>query len=243
MNSADSKTSFRVERSQTSLTSRYEKRLLLHIAERLPAWVTPDGLTGLGIVAALTIGTAYLFARLHPAFLWVAVVGWMVHWFGDSLDGTVARVRGIERPRYGHYLDHFVDSIVTLYIGLGFAFSGLGNPLIWIFGVMAYFLLSIHSYLFAAVEHRLKLSYGVMGPTEMRILFIIITILLWLGNPHLEILGFVFSVADLMGLLFILGILCILTIFGIRTARYLEALDRENHSGNGKDRGGSYGSA
>lgn len=224
---------FNVERNQASITARYEKKLLLYIAPRLPAWVTPDGLTGLGIVAGLVIGTGYLFARLHPLFLWVAVFGWIVHWFGDSLDGTVARVRGIERPRYGYYLDHFVDSIVTLYIGLGFAFSGLGNPLVWIFGVMGYFLLSIHLYLFAAVDRRLKLSYGIMGPTEMRMLFIFITILLWLGNPHLEILGYVFSVADLMGLGFFVAILLILLTSGIKSARYLEALDREKNSADG----------
>ena len=121
-----------ITREHASLTYQLEKRALQAIARHLPLWASPDFLTGLGVVGALIIGTSYLLSGKEPLFLLVAAGGWVVHWFGDSLDGTVARLRKTERPRYGHYLDHFVDSLVTFFIVLCFAFSGYGQPLVWI---------------------------------------------------------------------------------------------------------------
>lgn len=217
-----------ITRDQMSLTYRYEKKILLAIARRLPLWATPDFLTGVGIIAALIIGTAYLLSKTHPWLLWVAVLGWIIHWFGDSLDGTVARVRGIERPRYGHFLDHFVDTLVTLYISMGFAFSGYGQPLIWLFVVIGYYLVSINSYLSAAVVKRIKLSYGILGPTEARLLFIAFTIFISLGNPEINIFGSFMSAADILGLGFIALFFFIFIYYGIKQARELNKLDNKS---------------
>ena len=216
-----------ITRDQASLTYQLEKRALQAIAKRLPVWASPDFLTGLGVVGALIIGTSYLLSGKEPLFLLVAAGGWVVHWFGDSLDGTVARLRKIERPRYGHYLDHFVDSLVTLFIVLCFAFSGYGQPLVWILVLIGYYLISIHSYLLAAVIGRLKLSYGLLGPTEMRIIFIFFSVFLLFSNPEFKILGINFTIADILGIGFFTLFLSLFVFNGIKTARELNALDKK----------------
>src|SRR4051794_7652428 len=105
-------------REPNFLLARPEKRVLTAIARRLPRWVLPDDLTALGVAAAIGICIAYQATNADRAWLWVASALLIVHWFGDSLDGTLARVRGIERPRYGYYLDHLVDAISTAFIGI-----------------------------------------------------------------------------------------------------------------------------
>ena len=215
-----------ITREHASLTYQLEKRALQAIARHLSLWVSPDFLTGLGVVGALIIGASYLLSGKEPLFLLVAAGGWVVHWFGDSLDGTVARLRKIERPRYGHYLDHFVDSLVTLFIVLCFAFSGYGNPFIWILVLIGYYLISIHSYLLAAVIGRLKLSYGLLGPTEMRIIFIFFSIFLFFSNPEFKILGINFTIADILGIVFFTLFLILFIFNGIKTARELDSLDK-----------------
>ncbi len=100
-----------------------EARLLEWIARRLPAWVKPDHMTALGVLAAIGIATAYLLSNGNEAWLWAASALLVVHWLGDSLDGTLARVRGVGRPRYGYYLDHLVDAIATAMIGIGLGLS------------------------------------------------------------------------------------------------------------------------
>ena len=216
-----------ITRDQASLTYQLEKRALQAIAKRLPVWASPDFLTGLGVVGALIIGTSYLLSGKEPLFLLVAAGGWVVHWFGDSLDGTVARLRKTERPRYGHYLDHFVDSLVTFFIVLCFAFSGYGQPLVWILVLIGYYLISIHSYLLAAVIGRLKLSYGLLGPTEMRIIFIFFSVFLLFNNPEFKILGINFTIADILGIGFFTLFLILFIFNGIKTARELNALDKK----------------
>ncbi len=215
-----------ITRDQASLTYQLEKKALQAIAKHLPLWASPDFLTGLGVVGALIIGASYLLSGKEPLFLLVAAGGWAIHWFGDSLDGTVARLRKIERPRYGHYLDHFVDSLVTLFIVLCFAFSGYGDPFIWILVLIGYYLISIHSYLLTAVIGKLKLSYGLLGPTEMRIIFIFFSVFLFFSNPGFEILGKNFTIADILGIGFFTLFLILYIFNGIKTARELDSLDK-----------------
>jgi archaetidylinositol phosphate synthase len=105
------------------LLARVEAYALRSIAVRLPRWVLPDHLTALGVVAALGVGACYLLSNHSPAWLWAASALLVVHWLGDSLDGTLARVRRIERPRYGYYLDHLTDAFSTVVIGIGLGLS------------------------------------------------------------------------------------------------------------------------
>src|SRR5437016_8545705 len=160
-------------RELTFLLAEPERRLLRAIAVRLPAWVTSDLLTLLGVVGALGAGVAYALSGLSPAWLWAASALLLVNWFGDSLDGTLARVRRAERPRYGYYLDHVVDAFATAAIGLGVGLSPYVDLSVALAGVLAYLVLSINVYLESAVFGVFRLGYGRIGPTEARIVLVL----------------------------------------------------------------------
>src|SRR3954463_11106192 len=157
-------------REPNFLLARHEKRVLTWIARRLPRWVLPDDLTALGVAAAIGICVAYQATNADPEWLWVASALLVVHWLGDSLDGTLARVRGIERPRYGYYLDHLVDAIATACIGIGLGLSPYMLLSVGVIVVGAYLVLSINTYLETQTLGRFALGYGLVGPTEVRLL-------------------------------------------------------------------------
>lgn len=156
-------------RRSTFLTTRLEQWALPRLAARLPLWITPDIMTGLGIAAATLIAVSYGFSNHDPAWLWVANAALVLHWLGDSLDGTLARVRKIERPRYGFYLDHLTDAYSTLAIGLGLGLSPYMLLSVGLALVIGYYLLSINIYLETHVLQEFRYGYGVVGPTEARI--------------------------------------------------------------------------
>jgi phosphatidylglycerophosphate synthase len=156
MGSSDAK------RELTFLLAEPERRLLRKIAVRLPAWVTSDQLTALGVLAATGAGVAYALSGLHSGWLWVASAMLVLNWFGDSLDGTLARVRFAERPRYGYYLDHVVDAYATAAIGIGLGLSPFVSLGVALGLVVVYLVLSINVYLESAV----------FGPTEVRLMLI-----------------------------------------------------------------------
>jgi phosphatidylglycerophosphate synthase len=160
------------KRELTFLLAEPERRLLRAIAARLPPWVTSDRLTALGVLAATGAGLAYALSGAHPAWLWVASAMLAINWFGDSLDGTVARVRHTERPRYGYYLDHAVDAYATAAIGLGLGLSPYVSLGIALGLVVVYLALSINVYLESAVFGAFRLGYGRFGPTEVRLILI-----------------------------------------------------------------------
>ena len=168
-------------REKTFLLARPEARALEWIARRLPARVKPDHLTALGVLAAFGIAAAYLLSNRDPVWLWAASALLVVHWLGDSLDGTLARVRRAERPTYGYYLDHLVDAVATAVIGLGL---GLSPYLLLATGlaiVIAYLVLSINTYLETQVFGVFSLGYGRFGPTEARVGLIALNLALLAG--------------------------------------------------------------
>jgi archaetidylinositol phosphate synthase len=170
-------------REKTFLLARPEARALDWIARRIPARVLPDHLTLLGVLAALGIAAAYVLSNHDPAWLWAASALLVVHWLGDSLDGTLARVRRIERPTYGYYLDHLVDAIATAVIGIGL---GLSPHLLLATGmvvVIAYLVLSINTYLETQALGVFRLGYGRLGPTEAWLALIALNTALALGVP------------------------------------------------------------
>ena len=160
-------------RELTFLLAEPERRLLRAIAQRLPARVTSDHLTLVGVVGALGAGVAYALSALSPAWLWVAGVMLLVNWFGDSLDGTLARLRHAERRRYGYYLDHVVDAFATAAIGAGIGLSPYVPLSVALAGVVAYLILSINVYLESTVFGVFRLGYGRIGPTEARITLVL----------------------------------------------------------------------
>jgi archaetidylinositol phosphate synthase len=168
-------------REKTFLLARPEGQVLEWIARRLPAWVMPDHLTALGVLAAIGIAAAYALSNHDPVWLWVASGLLVVHWLGDSLDGTLARVRKSERPRYGYYLDHLVDAIATTLIGVGLGFSPYMLVATGLVLVVAYLVLSINTYLETNTLGVFSLGYGRLGPTEARVGLVAINTLLALG--------------------------------------------------------------
>jgi phosphatidylglycerophosphate synthase len=169
------------KRDLTFLLAGPERRLLRGIAARLPRAIVPDHLTILGVVGAAGTALGYWLSNRDPAWLWLASGMLAVNWFGDSLDGTTARVRKIERPKYGYYLDHMVDGIITILIGGGIGLSGYVRLDVALLLVVVYLVLSINLYLEAEVFGVFEMGYGVFGPTEVRLLIVLANTVLWAG--------------------------------------------------------------
>jgi archaetidylinositol phosphate synthase len=155
-----------------SFLASAEKRVLVWMAERMPAWVNSDHLTLLGFTAQIATGVCYALASHNRRMLLAAIVCLAMNWFGDSLDGTLARVRQQQRPRYGFYVDHIVDSIGATAMMGGLALSGYMHPAIAIGLLIAFLLLSIQSYLATYTLGEFHLSLWHFGPTELRVLLV-----------------------------------------------------------------------
>jgi archaetidylinositol phosphate synthase len=204
-----------------------ERPALQWLAAHMPSWMTPDLLTFIGIFGAVIIFAGYILSNVHPAFLWVATIGFVVNWFGDSLDGTLARYRKIERPKYGYFVDHTVDSFSQLLI-----FSGLGlSPFISLelalLALVGYLLMSILVYVDTYVTGVFKISYGKLGPTEMRAIAIILNFaFLYLPVPTLDLSFGQVSIYDLLTLSIALLLILIFIFSTIRRAGELAKLER-----------------
>src|SRR3954447_12360968 len=209
-------------REKTFLLARREARALDWLARRVPRRVTPDHMTILGVLAALGIAAAYVLSNTDPAWLWAASALLVVHWLGDSLDGTLARFRRAERPTYGYYLDHLVDAVATAVIGIGIGLSPYMLLATGLAIVVAYLVLSINTYLETQALGVFSLGYGRLGPTEARVGLIAVNTLLALGvGLETTVAGLGVSVLDVVGLgaaLLMLGGL------GVRAARNLRTL-------------------
>ena len=168
-------------RQKTFLLAAPEARALDWIARRVPARVKPDHMTILGVLAAVGIAAAYALSNRDPAWLWAASGLLVVHWLGDSLDGTLARVRKAERPTYGYYLDHLVDAIATAVIGIGLGLSPYMLAVTGLVLVVAYLVLSINTYLETQALGVFSLGYGRLGPTEARLGLIVLNTVAALG--------------------------------------------------------------
>jgi len=190
-------------RSKTFLLAVPEARVLEWIARRLPRAVKPDHLTALGVLAAIGIAAAYFLSNGDELWLWAATGLLVVHWLGDSLDGTLARVRKTERPRYGYYLDHLVDAFATAAIGIGLGLSPHMLLAVGLAVVIAYLILSINTYLETHAFGIFTLGYGRLGPTEARLMLVAVNTLLALGligDGILDMLGIALAAAMIIAL-------------------------------------------
>jgi phosphatidylglycerophosphate synthase len=156
-------------RVQSNIVARQERHLLNYICARLPAWVTPDGLTLLGVAGAFTVFAGYAGSRYDPWFLWLATLGYVIHWFGDSLDGSLARHRRIERPKYGYFLDHSVDAFCNFFIMTGLGLTLYVRMDVALFVLIGYYMLCMYVFLNNHVTGMFQLSFLALGPTELRI--------------------------------------------------------------------------
>lgn len=162
------------KRLQTSLLNASEKKVLVWLAERMPAWVTSDMLTLVGFIGAIIIATGYALSNLNLNWMWLASFGLFVNWFGDSLDGSLARVRGIQRKTYGFYIDHNVDIINETIMFIGAGMSPLVNLTFTMAILVNYLLLSVYVYINCHLKGEMQLTFGGLGPTEFRIIAVII---------------------------------------------------------------------
>lgn len=210
-------------REHGSILANVEKRALVWMARRLPRWVNADHLTVLGLAAMAGTGAAYWAAQWHELALLGAVAGLALNWFGDSLDGTVARVRGHERPRYGYYIDHVSDITAMLLLCAGLALSPWMSAPLALLLLAAYLLLCAEAYLATHACGVFRVSLLRVGPTELRILLAVGTLCLLLRGPEVSLLGGTWLLFDVGGLAGVAGMFGAL---GFSVARNAAALAR-----------------
>lgn len=185
-------------RKQEALTAAMEKRVLNWMAKRAPAWVTSDGLTLVGFAAQIGVGACYALGRHDRRALLAGILFLALNWLGDSLDGTLARVRGQERPRYGFYVDHMVDIFGATALMGGLAWSGFLHEAVAAAMLVAFLLLAAESYLATYTLGCFELSQGIFGPTEMRILLAMGNLAL-LRSPYATVFGHRMLLFDIGG--------------------------------------------
>ncbi|MBO7396941.1 MAG: CDP-alcohol phosphatidyltransferase family protein [Bacteroidales bacterium] len=164
-------------RIQTSILNPLEKKVLVWMAKRMPSWVNSDMLTFVGFLGAVIIATGYALSNLNLNWLWLASFGFLVNWFGDSMDGSLARVRGTQRKLYGFFIDHNVDVINETIMFIGVGASPMVNLSFAMMALVSYFMLSVYVYIDCHVKGEMRLTYGGLGPTEFRLGAIIVNIL------------------------------------------------------------------
>jgi len=165
------------KRIQTSVLNSLEKKILVRMAKMQPRWMTSDILTFIGIVGSVIVAAGYALSNYDISWLWLASFGFVVNWYGDSLDGTLARVRSTQRPIYGFYLDHCVDGLTMAVMCIGAGLSEMLNLYIAMAVLVVYLLLSISVYINAHLKGEFKLTFAGMGPTEFRLIMIIVNTL------------------------------------------------------------------
>jgi phosphatidylglycerophosphate synthase len=217
------------ERDLGSVLSGVEKRLLVEMAERLPPAIGADTLTLLGLVGMIAAGLSFWAARSEPLFLLAVPLALFVNWFGDSLDGTVARVRGDERPRYGYYVDHVVDVFGAFFVLGGLGVSGYMSPLVAGGLMVAYLMVSAEIYLAAYAVGTFRIHFFRLGPTELRILFAAGTLYL-LADSTVMLFGRRMLLFDVGGTVATAGLFVALVVSVARNTRNLyrsEPLNRD----------------
>jgi phosphatidylglycerophosphate synthase len=210
-------------RINQSLTAGVEKKALEWMAHRLPGWVTSDQLTLLGFTAQIAAGVAYAASHVNRYWLLAAVLGIALNWFGDSMDGTLARVRRQPRPRFGFYADHMVDLFGSIALMTGLGFSGFLHWPVAIAMLVAFLLLSAESYLATYTLGQFQLSQGIFGPTEIRLLLIAGNLAL-LHSPWSHLFGYRVLLFDLGG---IIAATCMFAQAITLTTRHTAQLYRE----------------
>jgi phosphatidylglycerophosphate synthase len=175
-----------------------ERPALQWLSAHVPAWMTPDVLTGIGILGALLIFISYILTGTDKNFLWLVNLGFVINWFGDSLDGTVARFRKIERPKFGFFIDHTTDAFSQLFVVLGLGLSPYVRFEFAALALIGYLLMSVYVYVDTYVSGVFRISYSKLGPTEVRAIIILANILVYfLGNPVLRLSFGDFSAFDI----------------------------------------------
>lgn len=222
--STDNRSDTPIDRIQDNIIARLERRALNQLCAGMPGWATPDLLTLIGMIGAFLVFGGYVASNFHSGWLLLSILGYIVHWFGDSLDGSLARFRKIERPRYGYFLDHSCDGFATMLVVVGIGISPYVQLEVALIALAGYLLMSIHAFLSVRVLGELRLSYLNAGPTELRLVLIGLTIAMLVAgreNPIIyQLNGFDMFVGGV-------GILLI-TLFVVQTAKTAKRLANED---------------
>jgi archaetidylinositol phosphate synthase len=213
------------KREQNSVLAPLERAALRGLARRMPARVNSDHLSLLGLVAMFLAGVFYAASGRNPFLLHLVNVCIFLNWFGDSLDGTLARYRDRQRPRYGFYVDHIIDTFGTMFLILGLALSGYVSERVAAAVLVVFLMLAINSYLAAYALGIFKISQGLFGPTEIRLLLIIGNLAL-LNSSHTRIFGHQFLLFDVGGVISAVVMGAILVFSSIKNTQALYRLER-----------------
>jgi phosphatidylglycerophosphate synthase len=202
-----------------------ERPALHWLAAHMPTWITPDICTLIGLGGAVITLAGYGLSNLHPGFLWLASLGFFINWFGDSLDGTLARYRHIERPRYGYFVDHTTDAVVQVLIFLGLGLSPFVTYNIATLALVGYLILSVLVYLRTYIAGEFKISYAGLGPTESRAVAVLLnTAMFFFGFQSIQVGRQIFSLYDMPVLVVAVVLFGFFTDTAIRETRRLAAL-------------------
>jgi phosphatidylglycerophosphate synthase len=193
------------KRDHRSILAAAEKRLLMYMAQRIPPAIHSDHLTSLALGAMALAGAAFAAARWDRRALWIVIVALALNWFGDSLDGTLARVRRAERPRYGFYVDHVLDIVGATLLFAGLACSSFMSPAVALVSLIAYLLVAGEVFLATAVNGVFRMSFGGFGPTELRILLAVGVMALF-RDPHIAFGPVAVRLFDLGGVIATVGL-------------------------------------
>jgi len=214
------------KREQNGMLASAEHHALQWMAARLPSWIHSDHLTSLGLLAMLAAGAAYACSRSNNLFLHAVNGCLLLNWVGDSLDGTLARYRNRQRPRYGFYVDHILDTFSMSFLFGGLALSGYMSPQVVAFVLIAYFMLCINVYLATYTLGTFRISFGRFSPTELRVLLGIGNLAL-LFKPTVHILGgnyLLFDIGGTIAAVLMVGILITSTARNIQVLYNAERL-------------------
>jgi len=213
-------------REHASLLADAEKHALVWIARRMPAWINADHLTVLGLVSMVMGGAAYWAASRNRIALLFVVVALALNWFGDSLDGTLARIRNHQRPRYGWYVDHVIDIVGTSCLLGGLALSSYMEPLVALGLLAAFMMLEAEVFLATHVNGVFRLSFMKLSPTELRIILSLGTVMLFY-KPYVRIFGAgPYRLFDVGGIVSIIGLIFVLAVSAIRNTCTLYKAER-----------------
>ncbi|MDQ2692113.1 MAG: CDP-alcohol phosphatidyltransferase family protein [Chloroflexota bacterium] len=213
------------------LLGALERPALKWLAMHMPAWVTPDICTLIGLVGSFTVAGSYVLSFYDRNYLWLASFGFLVNWFGDSLDGTLARHRRIERPVYGFFVDHTIDAMSATVIFLGLGMTPYVSFNAACLALIAYLLLSVLVFLRTSVVGEFKISYSMLGPTEIRVIAVLLNTIMYFGGvrPYFLAVGTMNQITITPYDVIILTIALLMLFFFLRTAiQEIIRLAREN---------------
>lgn len=213
------------ERQQTSVLAPMERATLLWLARNMPGWLNSDHLSCVGLLGMFMAGVCYAASKQNPLFLLLVNFFLALNWFGDSLDGTLARYRNRQRPRYGFYVDHIIDTFGAMFLIGGLALSGYMSERVAALLLAVFFMMAINSYLAAYALGVFRLSHWKMGPTELRLLLCIGNVFL-IFHPHAHLLGRVYLLYDVGGVVSIIGMSLMLVVSSIKNTHTLYNAER-----------------